>query len=142
MNWNNILVALDDHADEVINTLSQFNLTDQHKIVLVHVMTTFIDRPSGLEKPHTYHDDLPYRQIERKLEEYQNNLPYPSLIEIVNGDPATEIVRLAYIHKIDLIIVGSRGLKGVNRIIQGSTSSQVVNDAPCSVFVVKLPSAN
>ncbi|HEY9749566.1 MAG TPA: universal stress protein [Allocoleopsis sp.] len=33
--------------------------------------------------------------------------------------------------------MGNRGLTGLNRIIHGSVSSQVVESAPCSVWVVK-----
>ncbi|MBC6435836.1 universal stress protein, partial [Nostoc sp. HG1] len=41
------------------------------------------------------------------------------------------------IYKTDLIIIGSRGLMGMKRIVQGSVSSQVVEEANCSVLVVK-----
>ena len=49
-----------------------------------------------------------------------------------------ELVRLANIHQADLIVIGSRGLTGMNRILKGSVSSQVAADAHCSVLVVKL----
>lgn len=58
-------------------------------------------------------------------------------IEIVTGDPVEEILRLANIYGADLIVLGSRGLTGVERVVQGSVSGAVVADAPCSVFVVK-----
>jgi nucleotide-binding universal stress UspA family protein len=80
---------------------------------------------------------LPYLHIEKQLQSYQANLPGESIIEIVTGDPAEEIIRLANIYQVDLIAIGSRGLTGVKRIIQGSVSSQVVENAPCSVMVVK-----
>ncbi len=73
----------------------------------------------------------------KHLQSYQANLPGHSEIEIVTGDPAQEIIRLTNIYHADLIIIGSRGLTGVKRILQGSVSSQVVEDAPCSVLVVK-----
>ncbi|MGA9377200.1 MAG: universal stress protein, partial [Phormidium sp.] len=47
------------------------------------------------------------------------------------------IIRLANIHHADLIIIGSRGLTGLKRILERSVSSQVVEDAPCSVLLVK-----
>jgi nucleotide-binding universal stress UspA family protein len=34
-------------------------------------------------------------------------------------------------------VIGSRGLTGLQRILEGSVSSQVVADAPCSVLVIK-----
>ena len=36
--------------------------------------------------------------------------------------------------KIDLTIVGSRGHGAVERLLVGSTSARVVNEAPCSVL--------
>lgn len=68
---------------------------------------------------------------------YQSILPARSEIEIVTGDPAEEIIRLANIYQADLIVIGSRGLTGMNKIIQGSVSSQVVENATCAVLVVK-----
>jgi nucleotide-binding universal stress UspA family protein len=76
--------------------------------------------------------------MEKLLQNYQDTLIGQTQIEIVTGDPTEEIIRLANIHTTDLIVIGTRGLKGVNRIIEGSVSSQVVADAPCSVLVVKL----
>jgi len=34
-------------------------------------------------------------------------------------------------------LIGSRGLTGMQKILLGSVSSQIVTDAPCSVLVVK-----
>jgi nucleotide-binding universal stress UspA family protein len=51
--------------------------------------------------------------------------------------PAEEIVAAAQKEKADLIVIGSRGLAGKTRSFLGSTASQVVTYAPCSVLVVK-----
>jgi nucleotide-binding universal stress UspA family protein len=42
----------------------------------------------------------------------------------------------------DLVIVGSRGLTPGRRILMGSVSSSLVNDAPCPVLVVRPPRAH
>lgn len=52
-----------------------------------------------------------------------------------HGDPGTAIVAAAT--DTDLIIVGSRGLNPVQRILLGSVSSKVVHRAPCDVLVVR-----
>jgi nucleotide-binding universal stress UspA family protein len=52
-----------------------------------------------------------------------------------HGDPGTAIVEAA--KDTDLIIVGSRGLNPVQRILLGSVSSKVVHRAPCDVLVVR-----
>ena len=51
------------------------------------------------------------------------------------GDPGTAIVEAA--SDTDLIVVGSRGLNPIQRMLLGSVSSKVVHRAPCDVLVVR-----
>jgi len=134
-----ILVALDSSevSHRVIQSLDELQIQPATKIILAHVIPA--PEPDGemaVDRPQTS-EELLYRQIEKQLQSYQEHLPCESELEIVSGDPAVEIVRLAHIHQADLIVIGTRGLTGLNRILQGSVSSQVVTDAPCSVLVVK-----
>jgi nucleotide-binding universal stress UspA family protein len=138
--FEQILVALDssEQSSLVVNWVLQFQLASEINIILCHVIPL---AESNLEKPA----DLPsadlsvgqFCSVERTLQTYQAMLPCRSELEIVTGDPAEEIIRLANIHAVDLIVLGSRGLTGVNRILKGSVSSQVVGEAPCTVLVVK-----
>ena len=51
---------------------------------------------------------------------------------------ADDIVSFAEKEKVDLIIIGSRGLGGAaTRFFMGSVASKVVSHAPCSVYVVR-----
>ncbi len=51
---------------------------------------------------------------------------------------ADEIIDFAEKEKVDLIIIGSRGIGGAaTRFLMGSVASKVVSHAPCSVYVVK-----
>jgi len=137
---NTILVGLDgsEIAERVIQTLQELVLLKESKVILCHVFPTpesemelAADRPQG-ESP-----TLSYFHVEKQLQSYQELLPVNSELELVTGDAAEEIIRLANIYQADLIIIGSRGLTGMKRIVQGSVSSQVVEEAPCSVLVVK-----
>ncbi len=49
------------------------------------------------------------------------------------------IIDYADKEKINLIIIGSRGLGKSTRFKMGSVASKVVKHSPCSVYVVKLP---
>ena len=52
--------------------------------------------------------------------------------------PADEILGLAEKEKMDLIIIGNRGLGGdETRFFMGSVASKIAGHAPCSVYVVK-----
>ncbi|WP_026087627.1 universal stress protein [Chlorogloeopsis fritschii PCC 9212] len=137
----NIVVALDasEIADRVIETLQDLVLAKDSKVILCHVFPppeSEMELPA--DRPHPDSPALSSLQVEKQLQIYQTQLPVESEIELVSGDPAEEIIRLANIHKADLIVIGSRGLTGMNRIVQGSVSSQVVEEGPCSVLVVKV----
>jgi nucleotide-binding universal stress UspA family protein len=56
--------------------------------------------------------------------------------EIVDGDPAGEIVRLARMRNADLIVVGSRALGAFAATLLGSVSRTVVDHADRPVLVV------
>jgi nucleotide-binding universal stress UspA family protein len=58
---------------------------------------------------------------------------------LLEGDPASEIARYATDAGIDVIVIGTRGRTGVDRLVLGSVAERVMREAPCSVLVVKLP---
>ncbi len=53
------------------------------------------------------------------------------------GTPAAEIIRKAEEWQADLVVVGSRGRSGLGRLVLGSVSQKVVNEAGCSVRVAR-----
>jgi nucleotide-binding universal stress UspA family protein len=56
---------------------------------------------------------------------------------ILEGKPAAEIVRFATGNGIDLIVIGTQGKRGLERLLLGSVAEQVIRSAPCKVLVVK-----
>ena len=61
----------------------------------------------------------------------------PDEILASGASPGETIVKIAKDQQADLIVIGSRGLTGKTSSFLGSTASQVVTYAPCSVLVVK-----
>jgi nucleotide-binding universal stress UspA family protein len=55
----------------------------------------------------------------------------------VGASPADNIVKYAEETKTDLIVMGHRGLSGLDRFLVGSVAARVVAHAPCSVLVVR-----
>ncbi len=55
---------------------------------------------------------------------------------VVLGDPAEEILNYAQAEGIDLIIIGTHGRKGLERIIFGSVAERVVKKSPVPVLTV------
>ncbi len=58
---------------------------------------------------------------------------------LLEGDPAAEIVDYAREANSDLIVMGTHGRTGLERLLMGSVAERVLREAPCSVLVVKLP---
>jgi nucleotide-binding universal stress UspA family protein len=57
---------------------------------------------------------------------------------LLEGDPAEEIINYAAEASIDLIVMGTHGRTGLERLLMGSVAEKVLRGAPCSVLVVKL----
>lgn len=56
---------------------------------------------------------------------------------IVQGDPATEIVRVAEEEGVDMIVMSTHGRKGLTRVLMGSVAEAVVRRANCPVLTLK-----
>jgi len=57
--------------------------------------------------------------------------------KILDGSPASKIAEFAEEEKVDLVIVGSRGLGGMSEAILGSVANSIVHKSKVSVLVVK-----
>ncbi len=53
------------------------------------------------------------------------------------GDPATDIAKYAQRNKIDLIVMGTRGLGGVKGMLMGSVSRKVANACNVNLLIVR-----
>ena len=53
------------------------------------------------------------------------------------GNPAEEIIKAASLQKVDLIVMGAKGLGAIARFLLGSVSTRVVQHAKSSVLVVR-----
>ena len=53
------------------------------------------------------------------------------------GDPATEIINLAFASEADLVVIGAQGRTAVQHFLLGSVSHRIATRCPCSTAVVK-----
>jgi universal stress protein E len=60
-------------------------------------------------------------------------------IAVTEGPPSDAIVRIATEKQADLIVIGTSGRRGLDRLLLGSVAVKVVRDAPCSVLVARPP---
>ena len=58
-------------------------------------------------------------------------------VVVVTGPPFHQINRFARAHAVDLIVMGTKGLTGLDHFLMGSTAEQVVRTAPCPVLSIR-----
>jgi nucleotide-binding universal stress UspA family protein len=114
------------------------------KLYVVHVIYD-IAKVTGWYVPHVSMDQM-YKDIEEGAKKELDRFGVEELgglknleRSVVMGVPHEEIINFAKKNKIDMIVMGTHGRKGVDRILFGSTAAQVVRFAPCPVLTVRLP---
>jgi nucleotide-binding universal stress UspA family protein len=79
---------------------------------------------------------------ERKLNEVCENITKEAgacLPRMLRGKPHTEILRYAGESGIDLIVMGSHGLSGLEHVLFGSTADRVMRECGCNILIIKKP---
>lgn len=59
------------------------------------------------------------------------------VVTILKGDPGPEIVHYANERKVDIVVLGSRGLNTLQEMVLGSVSHKVMKRVNCPALVVK-----
>jgi nucleotide-binding universal stress UspA family protein len=76
------------------------------------------------------------RQMKNFINENKDQLTVEFESRVITGHPAREIINYAAKEGIDLIIIGSHGYVGIDRMIFGSVAEKVIKLAPCPVLVI------
>jgi nucleotide-binding universal stress UspA family protein len=99
----------------------------------------FVHSP-GFGTPEVHDDASEKDYWRRQLEQIRPVDPQIPVHHVfLEGESADEIVRYAFDAHMDLIVMGTHGRTGLERLLMGSVAEKVMRDAPCSVLVVKLP---
>lgn len=113
------------------------------KLHILHVMYDVV-QATGWYVPHLSMDEI-YKDIEENAKKEMDRYGIEELrgfkdVErtLVKGMPYDEIIKFAAENKIDLIVMGTHGRKGIERVIFGSTAERVVRNAPCPVMSVRI----
>ncbi len=74
------------------------------------------------------------KKMESFVEDYFEDFPVETMIR--RGDVPEEIIKVAEEKGIDLIVMGTHGRKGLEKVLLGSVAERVVKGAPCPVMTV------
>jgi len=151
---NRVLIAVDDTRDSA-SVLSTFynSVKLPNEVVLLHVqrlegkslmidmlgeaeLSTLKESLEGTEQKEKLD-----RRATRILSHYRKELEgfgFTSVRTVVRaGHPVDEILNVAQEEKVDLVIVGGGGKKGLNRLITGSVSKELESRARVPVLLAK-----
>lgn len=108
------------------------------RLVLVHVTSNLVVAVPFVTIPP---DPVDIReQLQKQLAALQPSEPGLQVERhLREGDPATEILRLAQETHADLVVMGTHGRTGLGRLLVGSVAEQVLRKAPCPVLTVRTP---
>lgn len=75
-------------------------------------------------------------QLRQFVLENRSDVPLSVETAVVPGEPRAEILRELQERPADLLILGTHGRGGLDRLVLGSVASTVARKAPCSVLVI------
>lgn len=143
-----ILVAIDDskHAETAINVVANHFKPQATEVRVLHVLTPIV-LSAPPQMSHGYAPELEQQAAGARafVDEYAQRLraagfQVDSAVE--SGDVRETIIDFAAHWHADLILLGSRGHKGMGRLLLGSVAESVVRHANCSVLVVRPPESH
>ncbi|ALC17847.1 nucleotide-binding universal stress protein, UspA family [Desulfuromonas soudanensis] len=141
---NKILYATDFSesslpAGDYALTLAKLAGAEVH---VLHVIGEFTDRRKSRIQPESM--ALLEREVEIQAfkemegfcrEVFDEEIPYTT--EVVMGHPFEEIIKIAQQSAFDLIVVGTHGRTGLERVFVGSTAERLVRRSPVAVLTVR-----
>jgi nucleotide-binding universal stress UspA family protein len=144
INVRKILYATDFSPYSNVAYFHAIALAEGHgaRLAIVHVFSPASFRPVVIEgaiSPVEIGDREEREHWRGQLEQIRPVNPNIAVEHVLlEGDPAREIIDYAAEADIDLIVMGTHGRTGLERLLMGSVAEKVLRGAPCSVLVVKL----
>lgn len=145
--FNNILLPTDgsEHSLKAARYAAEIAEKCGSKVIIMHVLEAPVsDQPIevGIEARIAVEDEMRVKERGRTVMERTKKIFDEADIHVVTkyfccGRPRGAIVRTAEKENIDLIVMGSRGVGGVSRLMLGSVADGVSRQAPCPVLIVR-----
>ena len=149
MSYQNILVAVDGSptSDYAVTEATSLARSTGGRIRLLNVMDP-LAHVSGFERPEIYiqevlprlkkaGDALLQKTLERVAQ--QGVAVDTLLIENMSARVAQLVVEHASAWGADLIVLGTHGRRGLQRVLMGSDAEQIARTSPVPVLLVRLP---
>ncbi|MCM3575501.1 universal stress protein [Mesobacillus subterraneus] len=138
--YQKILLAADgsEHSKRAADhAIMIANCQGDSKIEIVYVVDGDSSKSDVLSNWNS--SDINDKRKERlkDIEQKAKNSGVNFEIKILHGEPGPAMVDYTNKNKFDLVVIGSRGLNGLQELMLGSVSHKVAKRANCPVMIVK-----
>lgn len=146
-----VLLAVDGSAcsDAAVQTVIDRFHAGETEVKVLHAVEWMREMPLCFQYAHgpTAGDDVvsfrnqSFERARQLVEGVAGQLQFKGFrteVSTPDADPRHAIVEAARDWPADVIVVGSHGRRGVDRLLLGSVAESVVRHAPCSVDVVRM----
>ena len=83
------------------------------------------------------HDGGSAMEVEAETDRVRKHFAGVDLRILTGRDPADDTVEAAEGERVDVVVYGSRGRRGLSRLLLGSIAAQLEHELPCSLLVVR-----
>ena len=128
-----VLLGTDGSPDAVraADWLASFPVPAESEFLVVSVLPHLAARAAE-------HEDAMHAQARQVLDDARLKLaPRAVDVRLTKGNVRDQLLQTAEEWKADLIVLGARGLSGVERAFLGSVSLSVAREAHCAVMITK-----
>jgi nucleotide-binding universal stress UspA family protein len=136
-----IMVSIDgsDHSEIALKEACRMSWPDNSEICII----TVVDNIGPLAAPQKSYDAANELLEKARLRCKENSGGIREVkTELLRGNPKNEIVKIVDIWKPDLLMMGSRGRKGLHRILLGSVSHALLLACTCSIHIARKRTAD
>ena len=140
--YEKILVTLENRATDaaILDHVEPLAKAMGSRLLLVHVADGWaarqLDRLNLKESEEMRQDRLYLESVQKRFQ----SAGIPADIELLYGEPADEIVKLAESSGVDLIAMSTHGHRFIMDLILGSTVHKVRHTVQIPVLLVRAPS--
>lgn len=116
------------------------------KLLLLHVSELWLHPSVDYAIPGKGFEEsrrILIEQTENELRRFVRSAPYEGIelrSEVREGQAADAILTAGRLHQADMIVVGTHGRRGFDRVMLGSVAERVMRKASCPVLLVGQPS--
>lgn len=140
-----IIVPIDfsETSDMLMEYAVTFVKSFGAKLYIIHVVDDF-NKYSYISIPHISMDKIMeevYKTADMELKRYcSEKLDGRAEYELIlsKGEAYKEILKFSGEKGVDLILIGTHGMSGLERVLFGSTAERVIRGAKCPIMMVNI----